>query len=194
MSEASVRRDKSGAQGYAARLGDALSRQDWSKVDALADLMREAWREKRSVFVCGNGGSAVNALHWATDFLYPVSPGAPGMRIMALPANPGVLSCLGNDISFRSIFSQQLHSLGAKGDLLIVLSGSGNSDNILAAIDTARELGIKTVGLFGFQGGKALSMVDFGIHFPVDDMQIAEDLQLVVNHMVMRALLEPAAS
>lgn len=175
-------------------LRDTLAKQDWTDVERLAEFMARAWKEKRTVFVCGNGGSAVNALHWATDFLYPVSPGSAGLRIFALPANPGVVSCLANDIHFNSVFSQQLRSLGNPGDLLILLSGSGNSENIIEAIATARELGITTVGLFGFAGGKALPLVDLGIHFAVDDMQIAEDMQLVVNHMVMRALRQAGAA
>jgi len=180
--------DQNSSKAYAMLLRDVLGGQDWTNVDKLGALMTSAWKENRTVFVCGNGGSAVNALHWATDFLYPVSPGSAGLRIFALTANPGVISCLANDIHFKSVFSQQLRSLGTRGDLLILLSGSGNSENIIEAITTAQELGITTVGLFGFGGGKALPLVDLGIHFAVNDMQIAEDMQLVVNHMVMRAL------
>lgn len=183
-----MNQDRNSREGYATLLRDVLAKQDWTNVGKLEALMTTAWEEKRTVFVCGNGGSAVNALHWATDFLYPVSPDAAGLRIFALPANPGVVTCLANDIHFKSVFSRQLRSLGSSGDMVILLSGSGNSDNIIEAIATARELGITTVGLFGFGGGKALPLVDLGIHFAVEDMQIAEDMQLVVNHMVMRAL------
>lgn len=186
--------DQNSPEGYAMLLREVLAKQDWTNVGKLGALMASAWKEKRTIFVCGNGGSAVNALHWATDFLYPVSPGAAGMRIFALPANPGVVSCLANDVNFKSVFSQQLRSLGSRGDLLILLSGSGNSENILEAITTARELEMTTVGLFGFGGGKALPLVDLGIHFAVHDMQIAEDMQLVVNHMVMRALRQVGAA
>ena len=181
---------------YATRLAQVLAAQDWSAVDDLVRLVREVWNNDRCVFVCGNGGSAANALHWANDFVYPIAKNhGRGVRISALTANTAILTCLANDLSYSQIFAHQLSVLARPGDLLIVLSGSGNSQNIIEAIATARQIGLRTAGVFGFDGGAAHSKVDVCVHIPVDDMQIAEDLQLVVNHMVMRQLaLEAAGS
>ncbi|MDX2226066.1 MAG: SIS domain-containing protein [Verrucomicrobiae bacterium] len=176
---------------YAQALGKFVEAHDWSQVAPLALEMNRAWDQNRQVFICGNGGSAANAIHWANDFIYPVAKKRiKGIRFSALAANPAVLTCLGNDLSYEDIFSYQLGTLAQAGDLLILLSGSGNSPNILSAIAKARSMDVTTAGLFGFDGGRALPLVDIKIHFPVHDMQLAEDLQMVVCHMLMRCLAE----
>ncbi len=181
--------DNSFFQQYSETLQQTLRTQDWSGVEKLARAMRSAWENNRRVFLCGNGGSAGNAIHLANDFLYGVNKEEGiGLRITALPANAAVLTCLANDISYEDIFSQQLLVDADRGDILIVLSGSGNSPNIVKAVETGRDLGMQTFGLLGYSGGRCLELVDVAIHFPINDMQIAEDMQLVVGHMLMRAL------
>lgn len=174
---------------YAALLAELLVEQDWKPVEVLTGLMREALHSGSAVFVCGNGGSAANAIHWANDFVYPVAKHhSRGLRITALTANSAVLTCLANDIGYENVFAYQLRVGAASGDLLVVLSGSGNSPNVLKAVRTARDLGMKTAAVLGFDGGVCLGIVDVAVHFRIEDMQIAEDAQLIVNHMVMRAL------
>ena len=174
---------------YAARLTHAISMADWSGVSKLADLLELARRERRQVFLCGNGGSAANAIHWANDLTAALFKGTrDALRTHALPANVAVMSCLANDLSYEVAFSQQLRVLGEPGDLFIVLSGSGNSPNILAALREARNQGIQSVAVLGFDGGAAMALADHPVHFPVHDMQIVEDLQVVVGHMLMRQL------
>lgn len=175
--------------GYAKRLSGVLADHDWSSVDALIQVVRDAWRDGRDVFIAGNGGSAANSMHWANDFLYPVAEThGRGLRVTALTANSAILTCLANDTGYENVFAYQLKAFAEPGDVLIVLSGSGNSANILFALRTAKEIGMHTTGVFGFDGGAALTLVDVAVHFQVHDMQLAEDLQLVVNHMVMQAL------
>jgi D-sedoheptulose 7-phosphate isomerase len=113
--------------------------------------------------------------------------------VQALPANSAVMTCLANDVGYDSIFSEQLAVLGQSGDLIICLSGSGNSPNILKVLDQAKTMGIQTCAILGFSGGKAKALADIPLHFPVDDMQIAEDLQLVVGHMLMQYLYSRTA-
>ena len=157
----------------------------------LAEDLATVWSEGRQIFICGNGGSAANAIHWANDFLYPVAKaGGRGMKMHALPANPSTLTCVGNDLGYDRIFSRQLESQGEKGDLLIVLSGSGNSPNILRALETARALGMKSYAIVAFTGGKAKALADVPVHSPIDDMQIAEDIQMNICHMLLQALAE----
>ncbi len=135
--------DESHFHSYTARLSDTLGKLDWGVVMTLGNDLFDAWKTGRQVFITGNGGSGGNAVHLANDFLYAVSktPGS-GLRVHALPANPAVLTCLGNDEGYDSIFALQLKVLARPGDILIVFSGSGNSPNILRALETARDMGL----------------------------------------------------
>ena len=174
---------------YAQRLSEVITQYHWSSVAALAADLRQCWGDKKQVFICGNGGSAGNAIHLANDYLYGVAKkqGA-GLRVQALSANPAILTCLANDIGYEHVFSEQLAVYGQRGDLLIVLSGSGNSPNIIAALEQARRMGIKSYAILGFTGGSCKALADVAIHFPIHDMQLAEDLQLIVGHMLMQWL------
>lgn len=177
--------------GYADRLSEVLKSSEWSNVLHLAQDMLLAWGRGRQVFFCGNGGSAGNAVHLANDYIYGVakSTGA-GIRAIALSSNQAIITCLANDVGYDRIYSEQLAVLANEGDLLVTLSGSGNSPNILKVLEKAREMNIKSYAILGFSGGGAKALADVAIHFPVSDMQIAEDLQLVVGHMLMQWLFE----
>lgn len=175
--------------GYARRLQAVLQSSDWSGVERLAAELGDCRRTGRQVFLCGNGGSAGNAIHLANDFLYGISRTlGSGLRVSALAANSSVLTCLANDEGYESVFSMQLAVLGRRDDVLIALSGSGNSLNIVKALEQAKAMGIRSYAILGYSGGKAKTLADIPIHFPVDDMQISEDMQLVVGHMVMQWL------
>ena len=174
---------------YSLRLQGVLASADWAGVHLLANAMLESWQLGRRVFLCGNGGSAGNAIHLANDFLYGVAKTTGGgLRVMALSANSAVMTCLANDVGYDHIFSEQLAVQAQKGDLLIVLSGSGNSGNIVRVLEQSRVMGVRSFAILGFSGGKSKQLADVAIHFPVYDMQIAEDLQLIVGHMVMQWL------
>ena len=178
------------ASDYPQRLAKALAEADWSPADTLAAALHANWKAGGQVFLCGNGGSAANALHIANDLLYGVSMGqAPGLRVHALPANVAALTCLANDCGYDEVFARQLRTYARPGDLVLVLSGSGNSPNILKALSEAKALGLRTAAVLGYSGGKAKDLAEIVIHFAVDDMQISEDLQLVVGHYCMQALL-----
>lgn len=174
---------------YSQRLQTVLQTQDWSNVARLAEELRECWHTGRQVFLCGNGGSAANAIHLANDFLYGISKAhGSGLRVSALPANTSVLTCLANDEGYEEIFSLQLAVQAREGDVLIALSGSGNSPNVLRALEEARRIGMRSYAILGYSGGRAKEMADVSVHFAVDDMQISEDLQLIVGHMIMQWL------
>jgi len=177
---------------YAGSLAEALRAQHWGGVDQLVKTLHGVRAARRHLYLCGNGGSAANAVHWANDMVYPLAKtGAKPLRTTALPANVATLTCLANDLSYEQVFSYSLKAAAEKGDALIVLSGSGNSPNVLRALEAAREIGVTSCAIVGFDGGKAKNLADIVIHFPVHDMQIAEDLQMVVCHMVMRQLCRP---
>ena len=152
---------------------------------------KRAWKENQQLFICGNGGSAGNAIHLANDYLYGVSPNiSPAMRVTALTANSSILTCLGNDVGYENIFSAQLKTLGQPNDILLVFSGSGNSPNVVKAIHTAQTIGMKSYAVVGFSGGKCMELADHSIHIPIHDMQIAEDMQCILGHMLMQWLKE----
>lgn len=174
---------------YSHRLSRVLESADWAGVQTLGATLHECWATGRQVFLCGNGGSAGNAVHLANDFLYGISKKlGSGLRVTALPANGSVMTCLANDVGYDCIFSMQLAVLAQRDDVLIVLSGSGNSPNVVRALEQARTMGLKSFAILGYTGGKCKSLADTSIHFAVDDMQISEDLQLIVGHMVMQWL------
>lgn len=179
---------KAHISAYSSQLIEVLQGHDWKEVEVLGETLLDAVLNDKQVFICGNGGSAGNAIHIANDFIYGIAPGKKVMRVEALPANQSVITCLGNDIGYDNIFGYQVTAKGRENDVLIVLSGSGNSPNIIKAIEAAEQLGITTFGILGYSGGKAKSLVDHAIHFAIDDMQIAEDTQLIVGHMVMKYL------
>jgi len=174
---------------YALRLRKVLQDVSWQGVEELARELLDCWKTGRQLFLCGNGGSAGNAIHLANDFLYGISKTCgSGLRVTALPANASVLTCLGNDCGYDQIFSMQLAVQARKGDVLIALSGSGNSPNIVKALEQAKTMGVKSYAILGYSGGKAKELADVAIHFAVDDMQISEDMQLIVGHMLMQWL------
>ena len=149
----------------------------------------QLWKNNKQLFICGNGGSAGNAIHLANDYLYGISPSKPpAMRVTALTANSSILTCLGNDVGYDAIFSEQLKTLGQPGDSLLVFSGSGNSPNVVEAIKTAKALGITCYAIVGFSGGKCKKLADHSIHIELDDMQISEDFQCIIGHMLMKWL------
>ncbi|GAB2861147.1 SIS domain-containing protein [Pseudoduganella ginsengisoli] len=182
---------------YVGKLTQALQLDAMQQVPVLAEAMREAWRTGNSIYFCGNGGSAGNAIHLANDFLYGVGKKhGVGMRVESLSANAAVLTCLGNDLGYDQIYSEQLRAKGRAGDVLIILSGSGNSPNVVKALETGNAMGMHTFAVLGYSGGKCKDLARHPLHFAIDDMQIAEDLQLVVGHMCMQYLCDnpPAAA
>ena len=172
---------------YARRLQIAFAEGPIAAIGDLAAALLDALQQGHHVFIAGNGGSAANAMHLANDFLFGVGREfGVGLRVEALPANASILTCLANDLSYEEVFAEQIRLKGQPGDLLIVLSGSGNSQNVVRAIAAAHLRQMKTFAVLGFSGGACRDSVQCPIHFAVDDMQISEDLQLMVGHICMQ--------
>ena len=173
---------------YCALLTQALTFIDQRMIDQLVDKILTLRKNKSVLYICGNGGSAANAIHITNDFIFGTEPNGKSINAEALSANSSVLTCLGNDIGYENIFSHQLKVKGNVGDVLLVLSGSGNSPNILSALEQANIQGLTTVAILGFDGGQAKSMADIVFHIDINDMQISEDLQVIIGHIVMKSL------
>jgi D-sedoheptulose 7-phosphate isomerase len=177
-------------RSYSEKLARSLQLDAMNAVPLLAQVLRECWQLGRTIYLCGNGGSAANAIHLANDLLYGagISNGI-GLKVEALSANPAVMTSLANDVGYDDIFAEQLRVKGNPGDVLIVLSGSGNSGNVVKALEMANSRAMRTFAILGYSGGRCKQIAQHPIHFAVDDMQISEDLQLIVGHMCMQWLL-----
>jgi D-sedoheptulose 7-phosphate isomerase len=176
-------------KSYSTELARVLGTFTWDPVINLANELLACWKDGRQVFIAGNGGSGGNANHIVNDFIYPVSKKlGSGIRMHSLSSNPAIITCLGNDEGYDEVFSYQLAALAREGDILIVLSGSGNSNNIIRVLEEAKVRRVKSYAILGYSGGKAKNIVDIPIHFEIDDMQIAEDCQTIVFHMIMQWL------
>lgn len=162
---------------YASRVSRTLEVADWNAITKLSRALEKRWLDGKKVLICGNGGSAGNAVHLANDFLYGIAKRTGGgLNINALSSNISVITCLANDVGCDSIYSEQLAVMGNKGDLLFILSGSGNSRNVVNALNKASEIGTETCAIVGFDAGKSKHLSDILIHFPINDMQISEDM------------------
>ena len=174
---------------YTKKLTSVLERSDWSLVSKLSEDLLSCWQSGNQVFLCGNGGSSGNASHLANDFIYGTAKTkGQGLKAISLNDNNSVITCLANDVGYDSIFTEQLAVLANPNDILIALSGSGNSNNIVSVINEAKVLEVKSYAILGFDGGNCKKIVDHPIHFQINDMQISEDLQLIVGHMLMKWL------
>lgn len=176
-------------KAYSEKLSRALNLSAMNEIATLGEALREAWRLGHSIFLCGNGGSAANAVHIANDFLYGAGiANGGGLKVEALSANAAIITSLANDIGYEQIYAEQLKVKANPGDVLIVLSGSGNSPNVVKALEIGNAKGMKTFAVLGYSGGRCKETAQHSIHFEINDMQISEDLQLVVGHICMQWL------
>jgi D-sedoheptulose 7-phosphate isomerase len=157
-------------------------------IDQIADALVGAYNARRTVFLCGNGGSAALASHLACDLGKGTAYCNSGkrFRVLALTDNLPTLTAWANDSSYDDVFSEQLRNFIEPHDVAFGISGSGNSKNVLNALQVAREAGAVTVGISGFQGGAMKSLCDLCVIVPSTNMQIIEDLHLAIAHSIFR--------
>ena len=171
---------------------EELSKQD---IDGIADIIWDAYRKERQVFIMGNGGSASTASHFARDLSIGTAiEGKPRLRTISLTDNIATITALANDIDYSCIFKEQLTSLLSKGDVVIGISASGNSPNVLKAIEFARGKGAITIGLIGFGGGKLKNIVHKCIVLSSRDYGQVEDIHLSLAHIISYLVKERIAS
>lgn len=179
------------SQEHVQRTSELLQQTDYGAVSRLVDKLYDAYQAGSRVFIFGNGGSAATASHMAEDLAKSTvkDMGVPRrLRVSSLTDSVPFLSALGNDWGFEFVFREQLVTNASAGDVAIGISGSGNSPNILSAMKWARDNGLFTCGLTGFNGGKLKGMVDLSLHYPVLDMEIAENCHMVVCHLIVGGL------
>jgi D-sedoheptulose 7-phosphate isomerase len=170
---------------YLRTLRGVLDELSVEAVDRVIGVFEDAYRNERTVFLCGNGGSAALAAHWACDLAKgTVTAGAPRLRAMSVGDNLAMLTAYANDLNYAQVFAEPLRTYGRTGDVAVLISASGNSPNILEAAQAAREIGMVTVGLIGFGGGKLAAMVDHQITVKCREYGPVEDLQLILDHII----------
>lgn len=172
---------------YLSYFEQSLGTLDHSQVSEFLALLENAYQHERTVFVIGNGGSAANASHLANDLakgtLYDVDQ-PKRLRAISLTDNVALMTAYGNDDGYHTIFKQQLQTLARSGDLVIAISGSGNSPNIIEAITWANDNGLHTIGVTGFGGGKLRQIARSSVHVPLNDMCTSESIHSVIFHYV----------
>ena len=176
---------------YAERLIKTIKLEKYNKINLLYKKIFETWKKGKTIYLCGNGGSAGNANHIANDLIFAAGKkNKSGLKVESLASNPSIITCLANDIGYENIFSEQIKVKGTKGDLLIALSGSGNSKNIINVIKISKKMKLYTFAILGFNGGKCKKIVNNYIHYNINDMQISEDMQMIVLNMCIQELMK----
>jgi len=168
----------------------ALNSVDLDAVESVSNALLQARDQGSRIFVVGNGGSAATASHMATDLMLGSGLADPPLRVVALTDNQAIITATGNDVSFDQVFSRQIIHLAERGDILIAVSASGNSPNVLACVDAAKGMGLITVAFTGFDGGRLSPLVDLLVHVPtrIGAYGPVEDVHLMVNHMITEQL------
>ena len=175
------------AQGYARHQIQLLERLDAPAIAAVARLMLECWRSGHTVFCVGNGGSAATAAHFVTDLMWGHRDGVTEPpRVIALTTNLALLTAVGNDVSYDEVFVEQLRGLLRPGDLVVAISVSGNSPNVLRAVQFARERGGQAIGLVGCDGGRLKSLCAACVHVATakGEYEVAEDVHHTACHII----------
>lgn len=180
---------------YIQRLRNELERIDREALHTWSNLLYQAWEREQFVYIIGNGGSGTSASHFSEDLgkstLRPSDlndESKKRLKVLSLTDNSGWIMAVGNDLSYEQIFVQQLMNFGKAGDLVIAISGSGNSPNVLRAVDWANRNGLVTFGLTGYDGGQLKSQQQHGVHVELDDMGMVESIHLCLFHWVLNDL------
>jgi D-sedoheptulose 7-phosphate isomerase len=178
---------------YKQTLNSSLDKLNYSEIERFLDLLVDAYQNDKFVFVIGNGGSAANASHLAQDLAKGTrhsNEQKKRLRALSLTDNLPFITAQGNDVGYDTIFVQQLRTYANKGDYLIAISGSGNSPNIVQAIDWANNNGLTTIGITGFDGGKLKKMAHHSVNVELNDMCTSESIHSIIFHYVILELRE----
>jgi D-sedoheptulose 7-phosphate isomerase len=182
---------KEQVQEYIDRLQKTLANLPLGQIERVIETLMEAQQARRTVFVCGNGGSASTASHLACDLSKNTAqPGLPRLRVVSLTDNVELITAWANDTAYEHIFAEQLRGLVEPGDVVIGISGSGRSKNVLNAMALARQVGAITIGLIGFDGGLLADMVDVPVVVPSNCMERIEDVHLILEHLITSVIRE----
>lgn len=177
------------AKDYLLAAQDVLARVDHAIVDRMVGVIWRGYEQGRTLFVFGNGGSAALASHFACDIGKGTIAGKrKRLKTIALTDNVALITAWANDKAYDTIFAEQLEGLAEKGDMVLAISGSGNSPNVIRGLEAARRIGAETLVLTGFEGGRAKALADLCLVVPSDSMQLIEDAHLCATHAIFLAI------
>ena len=177
------------AKDYLLAAQDVLARVDHAIVDRMVGVIWRGYEQGRTLFVFGNGGSAALASHFACDIGKGTIAGKrKRLKTVALTDNVALITAWANDKAYDTIFAEQLEGLAEKGDMVLAISGSGNSPNVIRGLEAARRIGAETLVLTGFEGGRAKALADLCLVVPSDSMQLIEDAHLCATHAIFLAI------
>jgi D-sedoheptulose 7-phosphate isomerase len=178
-------------EDYFKRLKSTIDKIEISSLEKAVDILLKVREEGKTTYIFGNGGSAANASHIAGDFLKGISYGLDKrFRVHCLNDNMAATTAITNDLTYEEVFVEQLMTFLNPGDVVIGISGSGNSANILKAMKWAKENGARTIGVMGYKGGKLIELVDTALLVPVNDMEITEDIHIVIFHAIKQYIIK----
>jgi D-sedoheptulose 7-phosphate isomerase len=168
---------------------DIFEKFNIDEIDGAIQIIQKTFESNKKIITCGNGGSASTASHYITDWNKMVNL-ATGKKFrgISLCDNVGLITAYGNDLSYEDVFSGQLDAIMDEGDLLVAISGSGNSPNVIKAVTKAKSLGGQVLGVVGYDGGLLKPLCDYFVWVKSFDMQLCEDIHLMFGHMVMKTL------
>lgn len=174
------------AERYLKYLNDVLKGIDTAAIGRFVHVLLQARQSGATIYFVGNGGSAATASHFANDIAIGTNSYASPFRAVSLTDNQAIITALGNDFGYEEIFVRQLRVLGKEGDVVVGISASGNSPNLIRAFEYAKSAGIKTVAITAFDGGKLKQMADDGIHVPTAPKEYgpAEDAHMILDHLI----------
>lgn len=176
-------------ENYFSMLKGAIDAVDRKSISVVINLLQKAYEDERQIFIMGNGGSGSTASHFACDFNKGLSyRKRKRYKIISLNDNLPILLAYANDVSYEDVFVEQLKNFFNPQDYVIGISGSGNSRNVIKAIEYANQNGGITIGFCGYSGGKLKEIAQHYIHVPINDMQISEDLHMIMTHLIMHVL------
>ena len=177
-------------KGYILALQDMIQTIDTDVIEEIIQSFMEVYQQGNCIYIFGNGGSGTTASHMAGDFIKGVSYGLDKkFKMICLNDNFTTMTAYANDLSYDSVFVEPLKNFLQAGDIVVGLSGSGNSKNIVLALEYAKNKGVKVIGFCGYSGGEVKRISDLSVHIPIDSMEIAEDLHLSVLHMIKNQII-----
>lgn len=174
---------------YFTKLSETINALNLDEIEEAVKAIKEAYEREATIYTMGNGGSSATASHFVCDFNKGICEKLDKkFNLICLSDNTPIVTAIANDISYDDIFYFQLKNKLKKDDLIIAISGSGNSKNVIKAVEYAKEVGAKVVGITGYSGGKLRELADYYMHVNIDDMQITEDIHMSFDHMMYRVL------
>lgn len=178
-------------KAYFEREKEVINSLNFDEIAEAVEAIKAAYEREATIYVFGNGGSSATASHFVCDFNKGICEKLDKkFNLICLSDNTPILTAIANDISYDDVFVFQLKNKLKSDDLILAISGSGNSKNVIKAVEYAREVGTKIVGITGYSGGKLKELSDYKMHVNIDDMQIAEDLHMAFDHMMYRVLTD----